>query len=133
MPPPKTGVLSARERVHGPANPDAEQQKQQERPRDVLHALHRAAPAQEAERHGYQQREQQHRLQVAQMKFHRGLRLPAACGFVRVQRGQQVEHAGSGQKTRSIIAISVGNIRSANLDIFRQPVETAGAQIGEVA
>src|SRR5882762_1980335 len=58
--------ILTRERVHGPADPDTEQQKEQQRPCNVFYAIHGAAPAQEAERDGYQEREQQHGLQVAQ-------------------------------------------------------------------
>src|SRR5713226_3998347 len=61
----------ARKRVHGPADPDAKQQKQQQRPRNIPDAVERPAPAQKTKRNGDHEREQQHRLQVAQMKFHR--------------------------------------------------------------
>src|ERR1700738_2604546 len=60
-----------RKRIHGPADPYAKQQKKQQRPRNILHALERAAPAQETKRNGYQEREQQHRLQTGQMESHR--------------------------------------------------------------
>src|SRR4029077_7515283 len=52
----------ARKRVHGPADPDAEQQKQHQRPRNILYAIERAPPAQKTKRNGDQEREQQHRL-----------------------------------------------------------------------
>ena len=54
--------ILTRERVHAPADPDTEQQKEQQRPRNVFYAIHWTAPAQEAERDGYQEREQQHGL-----------------------------------------------------------------------
>jgi hypothetical protein len=88
--------LLTRERVHGPADPDTEQQKEQQRPRNIFYSIYWAAPAQEAERDRYQEREQQHSLQVAQVKFHLGLSLPATRGFVSVQCCQQIEHSGSG-------------------------------------
>src|SRR6267154_1934050 len=87
--------ILTRERVHGPADPDTEQQKEQQRPRNIFYAIHWAAPAQEAERDGYQEREQQHGLQVAQVKLHLGLSLPAARSFISVQRCQQIEHSSS--------------------------------------
>src|SRR5258705_1587047 len=42
---------STRERIHGPANPDAEQKKEQQRPRNIFQAFQLAAAAQQAERH----------------------------------------------------------------------------------
>src|ERR1700719_998846 len=54
----------AQKGVHSPANPDAEQEKQQQRPNNILNALQRTPPAEEAKRDGYHQREEQHRLQV---------------------------------------------------------------------
>jgi hypothetical protein len=61
------GVLSevlARKRVHGPADSYAEEQKQQQGPGNILHAIERAATAQETERNGDEEREQQHGLQM---------------------------------------------------------------------
>ena len=77
-------TLLVRKRIHRPADPYAKQQKKQQRPRDILHALKRAAPAQETKRNGYHKCEQQHRLQMAQMEFHLVSSLPAARGFVGV-------------------------------------------------
>src|SRR6266481_6438995 len=59
-------VLSPREGVHGPAYTHADQQEKEERPHDVFHALDGLPAAQEAERNGNHQREQQHRLQMTQ-------------------------------------------------------------------
>src|SRR5438445_7591297 len=50
----------ARKRVHGPADPDAKQQKQQQRPSNILHALQRLPPAQETKCDRNHQRKQQH-------------------------------------------------------------------------
>jgi len=99
--------LLARKRIHGPANPNAEQQKQQQRPNNILNALQRAPPAEKAKCDGDHQREEQHRLQVAQMKVHPRLSLPPARGLVSVQRAQQVEDTCSREKTRPVIAVGV--------------------------
>jgi len=99
--------LLARKRVHGPSDPYPEQQKQQQRPNNILNALQRAPPAEETKRDRYHQRKEQHRLKVAQMKFHLGLSLPPARGFISMQGGQQIEDACSREKPCAIVAIGV--------------------------
>src|ERR1700726_1193198 len=45
--------LLARKRVHGPSDPYPKQQKQQQRPNNILNALQRAPPAEETKRDRY--------------------------------------------------------------------------------
>src|SRR6266404_4748275 len=61
------------------------------------------------------------------------LGLPPACGFVGMECGQQVENTCSREKPRSIIAISMRDVRPADLDIFRQPIEATCSEIGEIS
>jgi hypothetical protein len=61
-------VLSVRKRVHRPTDSHANQQKQKQRPRDILHALNRLPPAQETKSDGNQQREKQHGLQMTELE-----------------------------------------------------------------
>src|SRR5258708_38327108 len=42
-------AMLTRERVHGPANPDTEQQKEQQRPRNIFYANHLATQDPETE------------------------------------------------------------------------------------
>src|SRR5438105_2571236 len=53
--------------------------------------------------------------------------------FIRVQRGQQVEHACRGQKPCSVVAIRTRNIGSVRFERSRYEIKTAGAQIGDVS
>src|SRR5260370_2326323 len=117
------GILTGKG-VHGPADTDTEQQKEQQRPRNIFYAIHWAATAQEAERDGYQEREQQHGLQVAQVKLHLELSLPAARGFISVQRCQQIEHSTSSQKSCAVITARTRNVTPPNSHAFPQPLKT---------
>jgi hypothetical protein len=69
---------------------------------------------------------------MAQMESHLGSSLPAARGFIGVERRQQIEYAGGRKESCAIITIGVGNVRSANLNIFRQPVKAPRAQVRKV-
>src|SRR5260370_13635855 len=62
--------LSPRERVHRPSDSHADQQKEKQRPHDVLHAVHRPPPAQEAKCDGNQHCEEQHGLEMAELESH---------------------------------------------------------------
>src|SRR6266436_1679063 len=61
------------------------------------------------------------------------LGLPPARGFVGMEGGQQFEHTCSREKPRPIIAIRMRDVRPADLDIFRQPIEATGSEIGEIS
>ena len=61
-------VLSTRKGIHRPADAHADEQKKEQRPRDVFHTLDGLPAAQEAESHGNHQREKQHRLQMTQLE-----------------------------------------------------------------
>src|SRR5216684_1680948 len=66
----KTAFFSSREWVHRPSDSHANQKKEKQRPHDVLHAIDRPPPAQEAKRDGNQQCEEQHRLQMTELESH---------------------------------------------------------------
>ena len=60
-----------RKRIHGPAHSHGDQQEKDKRPRRVFRALHRTPPPQHPEGDGNNQREEQHRLQMREMKNRR--------------------------------------------------------------
>src|SRR5713226_537885 len=62
------GFLSTRERIHRPSDSHADQQKKEQRPHNVFHAVDRPPPAQKAKRDGNQQGEEQHGLQMAKLE-----------------------------------------------------------------
>jgi hypothetical protein len=107
------------ERVHGPADADAYQQKKKKRPEHVLDAVERAAAAEKSEGHGNHQREKKHGLKMSEVKVHRLSALAAAGGFISVQCGEQVQDAGRGQEARPVIAAGARNVRAIGLDLLR--------------
>src|SRR6266478_9954524 len=61
-------LLSARKRIHRPADAHANQKEEEQRPDNIFYALDRLPPAQEPERDRDRQRKEQHRLQMSELE-----------------------------------------------------------------
>ena len=74
---------------------------------------------------------------MGEVKVHRGQGLtsglPTARGLVGVQRRQQIQDAGRGEKSSAVIAVGSRHIGAVNFESLRDPVKAAGADVGNLA